>query len=107
MHAVFEFVLDVFEGVRIGEEVEGGGGKGFGSEDEGFVTDAHAGMGDGAPGVEGVDSGAGGGAEFEGGGFPADIAYIAGGRPDYAFIPGFFDGVTERYFHELFPLWML
>ena len=61
---MFEFVLDIFEGIGVGEEVEGGGGNGFGSEDEGFVTDAHAGMGYGTPGVEGVKEGAGGSDKF-------------------------------------------
>lgn len=64
LHAVVEFVLDEFEGGGLGEEVEGGGGEGFGGEDEGFVANAHAGMGDGAPGVEGVIEGAGGGDKF-------------------------------------------
>ena len=63
-HTVTEFILDEFEGFGVGEEVEGGGGEGFGSENEGFVADAHAGMGDGAPRVKGVVEGAGGGDKF-------------------------------------------
>ncbi len=99
-----EFVLDVFEDIGVGDEVESGSGNGVGSKNEGFVTNAHARMSHSAPGVKRIKERTRCSDKFQSRCFPANVAYIGGSMPYQSFIPRFFDSVAEGQVEEFFPV---